>query len=793
MKYMTLIPAALGAALLAACGGGSDTASSGGSPNVSLSGIAAKGLMANADVGAYPVNSDGSVGAIALATTTTDSSGRYSLTFTGAQNTPYVIKVSAKADGSTTHLDEVTNSPQALPAGFTMRALLVPTSSGAVTTTASITPFSELAVAAAAKATGGITATNAEQAISTVTQLLGFDPSNVEVKAANASGASENEKKLAIMLTAVSKLANDGALGCAGGSDGDKVKCVVDKIADSASTTSIKLETGGTDVSGALGGAVDDVLADDTLNGGVDPSTLAGVTGNLGCTENCEAAPVTAVTAITGAKALFTQLKSDWTELFSRGGASAIASGAANQEAWKFRQAMTGVQVPATSMIKDLGALLMGVDLYNDYRAGRTTLNSRTRAPGEVASDFGNAPNYAAVSCSLTQDSAGATPTTEIANANFISCRASYYAASVNGAFTDYRHGFTITPSATAGEFTYGTRARKRVTLNGTTTANDSLSGPFTGTLTTATNDAGNIVSFSVSGSLPATFKLDGNTLADHHTVWALSGTRTINGANLSTSSITGQIASYNDADAVLGTLKVNTGTVTEIPIARDALDNPVEPGSPLDAGSFGGDLDSISLDLVWTTPGAELQGVLSTQPTVWDVSGTERSPTALSFSGALRNIEGGVTTEFLQGSFDATVTGYDGYDATQPDSETNFYTTSGTFSGTIAAPTRPKLELTMSASQKSSETDVSAVNMDYKVIVGGATRTTIAITGSRDDAGKMGWTLGEATSGVTMAWTSDAARSEIRKGSDVIGVLERSSKLVTFSDRSVMSLEIGL
>ena len=78
-------------------------------------------------------------------------------------------------------------------------------------------------------------------------------------------------------------------------------------------------------------------------------------------------------------------------------------------------------------------------------------------------------------------------------------------------------------------------------------------------------------------------------------------------------------------------------------------------------------------------------------------------------------------------------------------------------------------------------------------MIVGGATRTTIAITGSRDDAGTMAWTLGEATSGVTMDWTRDAARSEIRKGTDVIGVFERSSKLVTFSDRSVMSLEIGL
>ena len=78
----TLFVAMASAGLLAACGGGSGTdATTPVTPvtpvtptttaTVALSGTAAKGLMANADVGVYAVNADGSVATVALQTTTT--------------------------------------------------------------------------------------------------------------------------------------------------------------------------------------------------------------------------------------------------------------------------------------------------------------------------------------------------------------------------------------------------------------------------------------------------------------------------------------------------------------------------------------------------------------------------------------------------------------------------------------------------------------------------------------------------------------------------------------------------
>lgn len=787
--------AAMVSGMLAACGGGGGgSAPPNPSANVSLDGTAAKGLMANADVAAFPVNADGSVGTTALATTTTDASGHYALTFTATQGQPYVIEVKAKADGSTTHLDEVSDASQSLPAGFAMRALLLPASAGSLTTSANVTPFSELAVAAAARAGGGITRANAEQAASTVKQLLGFDPTAVGVKAAGASGASENENRQAILLLAVSKLAADSALGCTAGSAGEKVKCVVDALAAASSTTSIKLEAGGTDVSAALGGAVATVLADDSLNGGVPPSTLSTVTANLACTTNCAAAPVATVAAIDAAKDLFAQMKADWTVMFSRGGATSVATGAANAEAWKFREAMGAVQAPAGTMLRDLGAVLMGVDLYNDYKAGRTTINNRGRAPGGFATSTpATVVSVNTVGCTLYADNALTQEASSPANANFIGCRATTFANIVGNIRTDWGHGFTLTPG-TGGSFTYGTRARKRTGCvdNSCAPVTETIgAGPFSGTLNTTTDANGSLVGFSVSGDLAGSFLEGGITLADDHSTWSFSGTTPASGPG--TSSITGNIASKNAAGAVLGTLTVETGRLTWIAVDSDNAGRPVKPGSPDSVHTGGREPDSGALDLVWTTPTAEFEGEFTVAPSVWDASGHDRMPTSASLSGALRNIAGGTTTEFLKGTLEATVSGFASFDNTQPVSATNTFTVAIGFTGTVTAPTRPTLALTISVSAKEHEGNPAGINLQYRALVSGTPRTVIDVTGTRLANGLSSWTFSEAASGLAMDWTESATQAFLRKGTEQIGVLDRSSRLLTFSDHSVISLDVGL
>lgn len=702
-----------------------------------------------------------------------------------------MIRVAAKADGSTTHLDEVTGAAQALPTGFTMRTLFVPTATGAISTSASITPLSEMAVAAAQGATGGVTAANAAQAISTVTQLLGFNPTSVTPTSV-AAAEGDQQKQMAIMLTAVSQLAASGALGCTAGTDGDQVKCVVDALAQSVKSDSIKLSTAGTDVSGALAAAVTTVLTTPSLSGTVSPATLTTVLANLACTTSCAAAPAgtsttptppsPAAVAIAAAKLLFTEIRSDFTAMFSR--ASATSPAAVNAEALKFQAAMKGVQVPAISMVKDLGALLMGIDLYHDFMSGRTTLNTRSRAADSVASDDGTMLN--SVGCTLYTDNTTSVVATTVAQVGAIGCSANYYAATVAGVTTRWRHGFTITRNAD-GTFSYTTRARQ---TNSTNTVNLSLSGPFAGTMTpTLDVPNGRIVGFAVTGDLAASFKLDTNVLANHHQSWNMQGTRTISGFKQEISTLAGSVISYSADTVVAGTLTVKSGQSTEIPVTADGS----KPSATAPATQ--GEIATLSLNLTWATAGAELEGVLAATDSVWDKSLGYHVPSKLTLSGALRNIEAGVTTEFIKGVFTATLTGYENYDASSAldDSASNFYTIGGSFVGTVTAPNRPKLEITLGASSKSFE-DLSELTLQYRTFVDGSPRMVIGVNASRQADGSNLITLTEATSTLSLALASGASTASLtRGGGEVVGTLNRSTNLLTFSDGSFVSLDLGL
>ena len=80
---------------------------------------------------------------------------------------------------------------------------------------------------------------NISQAQITITELLGFNPITV----AKNDGVSNDAKKLIVLLTAVSQMAKDGALGCTSGAAADKTKCVINALAAGTSSTGLKLET----------------------------------------------------------------------------------------------------------------------------------------------------------------------------------------------------------------------------------------------------------------------------------------------------------------------------------------------------------------------------------------------------------------------------------------------------------------------------------------------------------------------------------------------------------------------
>lgn len=815
----------VGAGLLSACGGGADStpaAPVGTSATVALSGTAAKGLMAGADVDVFAVKADGTVDITSLAHTTTSPTGTYSLTFTGIKDQPYVVRV--RANAGTNHLDEVTNASQPLPADFVMRSLVTPTAAGSVTTTASITPFTEMAVAAAAKAPGGVTAANAAQAVSAVSQLLGFDPTTVAAKTvADAAGA--NEQKLAVMLTAVSQLANSSGLGCTKGSAGDKTKCVVDALAAATSKDSIKLGNASDDVSAKLSAALTTVLTSEAVRAKVDAAMLTTVVANLGCVTSCAAAaagttpaaPSATATGIAAAKLLFSQIKTDWSAMFSAGGTSAIAGGAVNKEAFKFKNVMENAQVPADMLVKDVSGMLTGIELYNDFRSGRSTANFRNRGDAKwVAKDANSRPDFSPpVGCALYVANTGfgalATATDTVGS---IACSSRFYIISrgsgVDFVRTTWRQSFVMVPDG--GGYNYQGRARRSVTtcsgspivcsqtINENMLADANNADPtFDGTFTPVLSAAfGDILSFTLSGKMPPAFTQGGNTLVGAVNHVSMTGTQTVAAVGDVLGTLQGSLVTKDSSGATLSTLTVKPGSsVVNSPVSVDAKGNDVAPGSALAVRTSGGHLSALTLNLVFGLPTAEFEGVLSMTDAVWDKSGTAFSPTKASLSGALRNINGAGRTEFLKGTFVATVTGYAAFDATKPKTATNNAQLSASFAGSLTAANRPTLEFTLGTTTNNADIEANAVKqltLQYRTLVAGVPRTVVSLTGDRLASGDYSFKLTEATSKLSLSWAGSPSTVDLLVNDNTkVGSFDAGSGLLTFSDGSFMSLDIGL
>ena len=799
------------AATLAACGGGGGSDSS--NTTLTLSGDAAKGALANAIVTAHAIKADGSIDPAVLATVQTDATGHYKeLSFSAVPNAPYVIQIDAKIDGTTTQLDEVAGVPQAMPANFSMRSLFTKSVAGPMTATASITPFSEMAVAAASRGTNGITAANAAQAITNVRTLLGFNPTTV-TPTTIAAAATGEQQKLALFLTALSRLANDRALGCIATDAGVRVKCVVDTLANTSTlgSTIPGSTTAKVNVATALSDAILAVATDSRLTGNkVDTSTLTSTLATL-AGDGSTTPATNEASAIASAKLLFTSLKSDVTSLISDRNATPL--GAANVEANTFIAASKGVQLPAEMLIKDVGALVLGIDLYNDFKAGRETRNFRDRGRnfGLIARSFNQ---VGSTRCELYTDNALTIPATSPANALYIGCHATYhrsigYASGNAFAENEWRHRFVITPTSNV-TFGYETSAREEVqtTTCGnapcTTVVNSSVlvnnadgrtSTPYSGTMSvtigtdpfTTSQIEGHITGFSLNGKLPGAFKSGANTLTNNHHDVALNGTRTFGkdatSRAFSVTKLSGSLTAFADDSSTLGTLTINSGSLTATDILATA------------DGSSQGKETAGSLDLKWTTAKSEVAGILSVPNPVYDINNNNSFPSKVEFTGSLRNKgSDGAFADFISGSITDIVTGYELHNASVPLSASNDYITSISFVATVTAPGRPKLELSGNLSHSEFTKEVTTSSLQYRTVAGNAQRQVVTI--SRNPAtptAPSSFTFTEAASNLSMTVVKGAATTDLLYNNmSRVGTFNSASKLLTFTNGDFISLDAG-
>lgn len=813
MKQHQLGLALSAAFILSACGGGGgDEASQPVVPPSTtvtstpfdVSGIAAKGLLANAIVRAHPVKDDGQPDlSIVLKETVTDQDGRYTLSIPTQPGRLYMVRISAKDDGSTTQKDEITGQAQALPAGFALRAVIQAESS-VTKTDLNITPFTEMATAAAIKASGGLTKANKDQAQSNLVQMLGFDPSKVKPTDISAASTDE-EKKLAIMLTSVAQLAREGALGCADKTQsGDKIKCVVEKLAEASKPDSTKPgSVGGIDVAAKLVEAVNKVVTTPELNKGkVDDSLVNVALGNL--KGDGTPAPVSSATDVAAAKKLFDELRTSASSLL-RPDAGATLS-ALDKEAERFGAALDEVQDPLNMAVKTGSALLSGIQGMIDYSLGKGSVSGNG-----FLGDVPGGPSYLpAVSCAVYQDADRQVLATAPANGKFLFCAVRYGLTTFNDpaqggklVLAHVRQRFFITPGATATEYSYTARSQVFVCKDASTVCGSSSAFSVTSAQTApATDFSGSIKlaleqdkikSFEISGDLPAMFK-------DQVTVPTSAADTLYNPSGKSSLTLKGSRNLILAATAKKGDLETVSleGKVTVFKDGGSTVDSEISllTGSQLvnrvvADGSVAREPAAFEINLLAGTPKAQMDGKLR----VAGITDSMSKPTDMQLNGNLRNknADGSLGLSFFSGAVTAKLSGYELFDEAKPKSATNNYKGTLTLEGALTAEQRPQLKLNLSLSS-SAWTGANDAKLDgqYKVLNKDKVETLVIALNASQNAttGQAGFKLSEATSGLNFLTDGEQSLIDLKKGEVKIGVIDVRNGRITFTNGEFWSLQ---
>lgn len=509
---------ALSIALIAAgCGGGGGSSSA--ADAVSISGTAAKGIIKNGVVQVYAVDAQGTKGTTPIATGTTGADGTFTVSI--PKNVLlFVVEVSAGAN--TVMADEATGSDLPMPSGMTMRSV-VALDEGTTTYTGAVTPLTELAVKVA-ESTGGLTTANVKQAEQEMFGRFGFYPNKVTPVNSNsdsAANASDEQKKQALILAGISKLARDGdaALGCAAAD----FTCVVENITNTS-------ESGVKDVVTKLETAANAAATDPAIN--KTGTTVVQV-------PNRPAPPPANEAPVDSAKKLFASLRTNLNAIIE---SETALEERANKVVNSFQSTVLSVD---TEFVNWVNASTRAIRYLNAYKNGEKSATNIS---------------LAGIGGCIVYGADGMTPATGAADAASIGC-------SINrkDTATDTRvvHAISITPSG-AGVYSYSTRAR-RETWDGSKWTNYTTVGDQgTGTI------AYNAASYSVDGKLPARVDLDGNKLTDYDDVDVYANMNY--DGDMTTYAVRGNAASYLGGSRIS---RVTIGNDSVLKLKGDTGDQP--------------------------------------------------------------------------------------------------------------------------------------------------------------------------------------------------------------------------
>lgn len=731
---MKLTKLALACALtgaLAACGGGSDKATGDGGSGATtrtLAGFAAKGLIKNGIVEVFSYDAAGKKSALPLVTTRTLTDGSYTLNL-GSNTGLFTIEV--RADANTTMADEVSNQDIPMPQNLTLRSLVQLDSAAGAAITGFVTPFTDMLVTAAANASGGLTSANIATAKSGVIAILGFDPLKtkpINVNSAAAAAATDPSEQLqSLALAALSRLANDGSLGCTEATLAEKIKCVVTATAGSASLQNGKLSLPN---SNALAAALQKVTADTSINKTALKS-LDGIT--IFPKDTVTVAPVVA-NPIAAAKALFASLRTNIQAL-----SDAFNNGSAAQSVNVLKANFDAAIAPLDQDLADWVLISdKGVTLFNNYMNNGKVGASNTQL-------FSNGAPVG--KCTLYSNAASTVEVTGGASANNVFCRLTKVTIA-QSPFKQFTKTIKLTPTGTTG-FGYTTRARLETDgvvattgLDGTGTVSFAKTGNTTATL-------------AINGDMPARTNSMGGAITDKET-WNVNFARTLE-ADASTTkyAVSGDITAVKDGLA----------------ISAIAL----QDGSFIRA--VGQTLQEVQLLLDIAGNGSKITGTLYLGQPSADKLGGNIIPTLVRFTGSFSN--GGA--EFFDGALTAQSFNYANYDGSAATTSANFVNASVSFTGSAKIPGHPDLALALRASQPAF--NVAAFSGQYN------DGSNIVLVNSTNATGTQIVNV-LSTNGVAMRFVAGVNKVDVTKNDSIIASFNRATGLINYTDGSIESLK---
>jgi hypothetical protein len=153
--------------------------------------------------------------------------------------------------------------------------------------------------------------------------------------------------------------------------------------------------------------------------------------------------------------------------------------------------------------------------------------------------------------------------------------------------------------------------------------------------------------------------------------------------------------------------------------------------------------------------------------------------PTRLSFNGSLKHKDATVFT----GNVAINRAGYENYDDSADESDTNFVADMVNIGGTLSVPNRPRLSLTLSATRTGKDSaDISAQYRNGTSVINAS---VTARGGELHPLVKVA-----SADGVAFSFTDTTAPVQVTKDGAVVAQIDLSKGIISYSDGSTESLK---